>query len=234
MPAKATNAAWVFGYVGTFIGLLTLAAASAAAWYARKAAIHTEESAVEARRAADAAEETLSLANKTSEIELRAYIRSLEDTVTRDKKNPGMLNVTLHYKNAGETPAHNVEMTVDTSFETLESEIGLRTKAFGKSASIGSQKCFNWGTEGKEADFLCYFDVNLSEEQIAKIEDGTGVLVLKSIMFFQDEFGVKWANAHDYYINGHALENNAVYTRFSETQRVEEKSKPKRRSSKRA
>lgn len=52
---RAATAAWVFGYVGTIIGLLTLAAAGAAAWYARKAAVHTQESVVEGKRAADAA-----------------------------------------------------------------------------------------------------------------------------------------------------------------------------------
>ncbi|HQS07589.1 MAG TPA: hypothetical protein PLK13_02085 [Xanthobacteraceae bacterium] len=41
--------------VGCFIGILTLGAASAAAWYAREAAKHTETSAKESRRNADAA-----------------------------------------------------------------------------------------------------------------------------------------------------------------------------------
>jgi hypothetical protein len=51
---SATDATWLFGYVGSAIGLMTLIAAIAAAVYARGAAIHTEISAksfVETERA---------------------------------------------------------------------------------------------------------------------------------------------------------------------------------------
>ena len=43
--SSAADAAWLFGYAGATIGLMTLLAAAAAAIYARSASIHTETSA---------------------------------------------------------------------------------------------------------------------------------------------------------------------------------------------
>ena len=56
---SAAGAAWLFGLLGTLIGTLTLAAACAAAFFAKKAADHTETGANEAKRAADAAERAI-------------------------------------------------------------------------------------------------------------------------------------------------------------------------------
>jgi hypothetical protein len=77
---SASAAAWWIGILGSVIGAFTLAAAWAAARWAKKAAIHTEESAVEASRAATAmqTQNELTLASQRPWIKLDARVTKFD------------------------------------------------------------------------------------------------------------------------------------------------------------
>lgn len=114
---SSTNATWLFGYVGTLIGLLTLAAAGAAAWYARKAAIHTEESAKATERmawdapigiaAAVEANNAMRDANAIAENAQRAWVRLRAEPqlVRRFGANGLYIRVNFVAENIGASPA---------------------------------------------------------------------------------------------------------------------------------
>jgi hypothetical protein len=73
----AAQAAWWqfwLGTVGLILGAVTMAAAIAAAVYARSAAKHTETGANEAKRSADAAHDTLKLTERSVAAQLRPHI----------------------------------------------------------------------------------------------------------------------------------------------------------------
>jgi hypothetical protein len=98
---SAAQAAWWIGWIGAAIGAFTLAAAWAAARWARKAAVHTEESAIEARRAADAAHD----ANRPW---LELMLNGHED-FSQDLSDWGAaFEVHVATANRGNSPATNV------------------------------------------------------------------------------------------------------------------------------
>jgi hypothetical protein len=86
----------IFGVLG---GFLTLGAATAAAWYAKRAAEYTRAGALEAKRAADAAE-----------IDLRPWISVSVHPNFAVTSSSGSLTISLiiTMKNVGRTPAQNV------------------------------------------------------------------------------------------------------------------------------
>lgn len=109
---SAANAAWVFGFLGALIGTMTLAAAAAAAWYAKKAADHTAESVIEAKRSADAAEETMATASTSYEMQMRPYIAI--NTEEDAHSGPFSRDTVLRFfvKNFGQIPASSVRLSV--------------------------------------------------------------------------------------------------------------------------
>lgn len=99
----ARRAFWL-ALLGTFIGAFTLGAAGFAAWYARAAAKHTKTGANEARRAADAAERQIAVAEQSAEYQLRPYLGvSAENTTFGD-----MRGFSLEIKNVGIMPAKQI------------------------------------------------------------------------------------------------------------------------------
>jgi len=88
-----------FGWLGTVIGVLTLAAAGAAAYFAKKAAEHTETGAKEAKRQADLSDQ----ANELTVNSLLPHVHMLGCEINWEKKE---INASL--KNSGSTPAVNL------------------------------------------------------------------------------------------------------------------------------
>ncbi len=113
---SAANATWLFGVFGTMIGGLTLAAAWAAAKWAKKAAQHTEEGAIEARKAADAAIASIEHAKSGERAWLcfdspswgRAQNITREIDGGRVQFIKNGFQVTAEWKNFGPTPATQV------------------------------------------------------------------------------------------------------------------------------
>jgi hypothetical protein len=99
---SAANAAWVFGTIGTLIGALTLIAASAAAFFAKKAADHTETAA---NAAADAVTET----RRIGEAQVRAYL-TIEKLECRRARDGVSFKATV--RNSGNSPALAVQIII--------------------------------------------------------------------------------------------------------------------------
>jgi hypothetical protein len=92
--AQARIEAW-----SSAIGLLTLLAAVAAAWFAKKAANHTESGAKEAKRSAD-----LALTAQRPWVDLE--ITEISMSSSKEEFTP---DISLELKNLGDTPALNVQ-----------------------------------------------------------------------------------------------------------------------------
>ena len=97
----AVNTFWL-GIYGAIIGTFTLAAAGAAAFYAKKAAEHTE-------RGADAAEEAVEETRRMGMVQTRAYM-SFDHyeckTGIKDDGSVGGFRFLVHVKNTGQSPAY--------------------------------------------------------------------------------------------------------------------------------
>jgi hypothetical protein len=131
-----TKSTFWLAIVGTLIGGGTLGAASYAAWYAKRAAEHTETGAIEAKRAANAAEETLSETRTANATSLRPYV--VFTVVEEEDKSPFTRQTELKYmvKNFGQTPATNVRLSLGDMFAaepfgTLVVPIGEKFGDFG-------------------------------------------------------------------------------------------------------
>lgn len=92
---------WYLLLVGTVIGAATLGAAAAAAYFAKKAADHTETGAV-------AATNTLAHAREVSETQLRPYVFFGDAKLTLPLTNAS--EVIMPIKNHGLTPAFNLQV----------------------------------------------------------------------------------------------------------------------------
>ena len=132
---STADAAWVFGAIGSVIGLLTLAAASAAAKFARDAAIHTEKGAYEAERAAVAAEDALAETRAATALQMRPYVTFTE--AADNDCRPFSRDSKLYYviKNFGQIPASQVAFDFGEQF--LTEPIGDAEITFTKWGSYG-------------------------------------------------------------------------------------------------
>ena len=110
---------------GTIIGGATLLAAIAAAMFAHRAAVAAEKG------------------HATAETQLRAYLESPLQTITRDEANDREYYVEIVLKNAGSTPARLVTADIRARF-------GTRTNL---TSVIDHQ--LNVGTLAPGADFIC-------------------------------------------------------------------------------
>jgi hypothetical protein len=215
-----TERTFYLGVLGGIIGLLTLGAAAAAAFYARQAALHTESGANEARRAADAAEEGLALANRTNEIQLRAYIRNVSESFTRSEPDSTTLDFKFKFRNVGQTPAKNVVVNIVQYYETHKSAFVAPPQTGGRRSRpvlSGAQ----FGTVAKETEFSLHIDVVISKTREAQIRARKGFYYFIFRIHYSDEFGVDWVYAHDFYFSQHAMDRSAVHTKLCQTYRIE-------------
>ncbi len=122
-----TGRSFWLALLGTFIGGFTLVAAGFAAWYAKEAAKHTESGAIEASRAAKAAEEALAHEKRMSELDFRPWLAvrvELEDILLADQFITFQFR--FYIQNFGKSVAHNVVLTPGLFFmgiDDLESKI---------------------------------------------------------------------------------------------------------------
>jgi hypothetical protein len=111
--AWSAYAAFWAAIVGLLIGALTLIAAGFAAKFARDAAIHTEAGANEAKRAADAAEQSLESSREVAQSDLRAWL-DIDLTLVGCGRNDRFASITVNVelKNLGKTPALRTAVSV--------------------------------------------------------------------------------------------------------------------------
>lgn len=180
-------------------GIVTLVAAVFAAIYARKAAIHTQESATEAKRAADAAEKQL----VSSLHSARACITPESERVKLDAGDPPILRVEYRARNTGQTPAQGLLFSVSKSFRPF---VGG-----GKATHLG-RSVWNHGTVGPTHPIELYMDVTLTDDQSQMLEDGVAYVTLELEGHFITAFDERWMIRHEMVIEPKSLETGVVYT----------------------
>ena len=192
----SANAVFWFGMVGAVIGLLTLAAAGSAAWFARLAADHTAKGANEAKRQADAAANSLEI----SQAHLRAFFSPENEEVERLPSSNRLL-VKLTVKNSGSTAGHKPVFELSSYF-------------FGKSEKRENltKGWFRPGTAGAGAENLLEQPIDLSEEQISELIVGEGVVFVEVNAPYTDIFGQSWHYYHRLRIDGGALQKGRIWT----------------------
>jgi hypothetical protein len=103
--AAASSAYWTQSqfWAGLLLGLSTLGAAIAAAFYARAAAVHADRSANEAKRSADAAQEQMALARQMD----RPYLTAIAPTLLVEGSEMPSVAVAVSFtiENSGKGPA---------------------------------------------------------------------------------------------------------------------------------
>lgn len=103
--AAAASAYWTKSqfWAGLLLGLLTLGAAVAAAFYARAAAVHADRSANEAKRSADAAQDQMALARQMD----RPYLTAVAPTFLIERSHMPCVAVAVAFaiENSGKGPA---------------------------------------------------------------------------------------------------------------------------------
>ncbi|MBB3861974.1 hypothetical protein GGQ88_003264 [Novosphingobium hassiacum] len=136
---------WLTG-LGLLVGSGTLFAAWRAAHWAKKAAEHTETGANQSRRAADAAEETLSLTRFQTQQTLRAYVGLEKMTISMPlmKNGEEMRQFEAVFKNYGSSPALNFRFggaTIVTNQIDFEpsSDPRIKPDAFDRPGSMLAQ-----------------------------------------------------------------------------------------------
>jgi hypothetical protein len=110
--ANAADATVFVGWIGLVLAAITMCAAIAAAYFAKKAADHTEAGANQARRASDAAELALKHSQESTQKQLRAYLDLndpvLERVPAEDAKDCECYAAKVILKNYGVTPAEEM------------------------------------------------------------------------------------------------------------------------------
>lgn len=99
--------------MGIVVGALTLAAAGAAAWYAREAARHTASSVAEARNSAQIASDALEEMRKTNNIQVRPYVFFCGESDFENVPFEIGSKTPFKIRNFGQSPAFNVFIDID-------------------------------------------------------------------------------------------------------------------------
>lgn len=100
---NATTAAWLFGALGSLIGAFTLAAAVAAAKFAKNAADHTETGA-------KAAQDAVSEARRIGEAQVRCYLTVSNVQISFESNR--IDTVKCEIRNTGQSPAIDVKWAI--------------------------------------------------------------------------------------------------------------------------
>lgn len=175
-------AAW-----GMALGLITMAAAIAAAFYARDAA--------------KAARDSLKHASETSRAELRAYLRSDTETVTREEGENGKFTAKVVVINAGATPALETFATVDQQF------------SYGN-GGIDELQSVRWsiGTVSPGAILTVDIPGQLDEDASRAFEGEKGEIVYFLRINFKDQFGERWSYSQDLVVTKDSLVKGDMHT----------------------
>lgn len=178
--ANWTRRTFWLGLGGVLIGFLTLAAAVAAAVYARKASL-------EAGRASTAAERGLDHAHAVSAAQLRPYVYFGEARVTLPLSRKSA--VVVDVRNYGQTPALNLQYAIATDFVSRPIREQARELAADEWHDEGE-------TLGPGADTKLKISLDeVSDEQLAGILGGTMALVARIALRYVGRDGA--SEGHD-------------------------------------
>lgn len=175
---SAANAAWLFGTLGTLIGAFTLAAAIAAAFFAKKAADHTESGA---KAAQDAVEET----QRIGEAQIRCYLSIKRPQITFINENEVMVSCRVF--NSGQSPALQVRWCVVISF-IMDSQD--RTSPVVKGSEIDTFEMIGSQELCRPLPVIVEFTLNHKEKMMLRQANNEGIGIIASItVTAEDVFG---------------------------------------------
>jgi len=178
---SSSNAAWLFGIVGSLIGAITMYAAIRAALYARDAAR-------EAKRGSDAAEKGLAHAQNISAMELRPYlfIERIETCEIYSRE----YQVTIWFKNFGHTPARNIEVRSLCYVTSDRSDL----RAIKKTHDIVEAGVAAPGHTRRSFDA-----VRISADDLEAFQEGARWVILRVQYGYTDDVGTEFKERFDYY-----------------------------------
>ena len=163
---SAAQAAWWIGIVGSLIGAFTLAAAWAAARYAKLAADHT-------KTGADAAEGSLAVQREAVALQLRPYVMFFNAEKSEPKKPfTNKSSFPISFKNFGQTPAYKVILRQGCMFRPKPvgfEEVPLHGMEIEPVGTLGP------GGESGHDIFVDWLD----RARLAKVRSGALVLLLR-------------------------------------------------------
>lgn len=178
---SAARATWLFGFLGSGIGLLTFFAALYAALYAKEAASET-------RRGAEASEGQLALARKLDEIEVRPLI--FPDRVTGQFVGTNRIRSTVYLRNYGRMPAKRLE----TRFHLYKSsDLKILRKGFAKARRIDFPFC----APAHERRAIIGTDV--PDDDCNALRAGEASIILQISYSYCDDLGRSWSERFDYF-----------------------------------
>jgi hypothetical protein len=206
---KAADAAWdaaradesqlFVGWIGLILGFVTMGAAIAAAVYAKRAAVATEETVGIARDGIEGAAAALAIAERnanaaqklvetnvdSSRRELRAYITisAIQIETLQQFKRP---KATVTISNAGKTPAHNVQTSI---------RIGWREYDFDESTLEMSppndfDQIFSVGPDNKIITH-CFFPDEWNDDFSERLRLKFIKIVVFGVITYSDVFGMR-------------------------------------------
>lgn len=187
----------------TIAGIFTLFAAVYAAWYARQASI-------EARRGADAAEESVRQALETSHAQLSAYITCETQEVVHSPKAAEPYSAKLTLKNSGNTPAHDVDVTCTLTILAGGVSVPYKTTQFRNT------------TMGPGEGFYLEQPFSISPDTLKGIKNWKAKMIVNLEAMYADAFGRKWVYSLRMRITKRSLETGLIYTDSSTQRRITE------------
>lgn len=174
----SANASWLFGALGTLIGVLTLGAACAAAFFAKKAADYTETGA---KAAQDAVNET----QRIGEAQVRCYLTAERARIVQ--LGNGKIVAYCTVSNSGNSPACEVRLEGDMTVFDRATNDGALLK------QIDSEKGYFVYQVPSGSDVeLGPLQLELTEAQMTHfLSIPNTLLTLRVKISFEDVFGVK-------------------------------------------
>jgi hypothetical protein len=189
------------------VGLFTLLAAVIAALYAK--------------RAAEAAEQSIKHGLDTSRSELRAYLMSDSEAIFRDAENSRKFTGQITLKNTGATPATQMMVFLEKRFDYDNGGV-LRRES----------DQYQVGTLSPGANSNLNIDVILDEDSERAFDQNKGKITFELRSPFRDSFGDEWVYHQDLSVNAESLAKQSMYTNdCGHTKQHKEERKAKRRSS---
>lgn len=188
--ADAAEEQVFISWLALLLGTVTMAAAIAAAMYARRAAVATENTVEIARNTADGAGEALSVAAKNAdavanqvalaerhgEFRLRAYVAAVDLTWSIDDSNAMWVHISI--KNSGLTPALDVQTGCALTFHRMGENEPVAMGSYSGSTVLSSNEKITIKT-----------GTNPAPEKIENILAGDWHIVVVAIVVYCDVFG---------------------------------------------
>jgi hypothetical protein len=205
---SSANASWVSFYVGTLIGLLTLGAAAAAAWYAKEAANHTKSGSDEARRAADAAEQQLRHSDIITKAQLRTYFSAEAETL--EVENGNVLLLAVKMRNVGQTPAREVRIRRPVYLVVNGKKVKGRYQVAGADRMMG--------TVPPNTPLEFYTKLEIKPGKLRALRAGVVWIEAEIIIDFIDAFDERWTYTQKLLGNWLSMSQGLLFTTSCHTE----------------